>query len=382
MTINVENAPKFSDVISMHDLFSTDTIYQIIYQFVFQLTLAVTAPVRQNSDIYWLYLICALVIAVIVSLSQVRNLIVGQTRIDKLFNFLKLFISKHFSKSLWTHPSALLDIRYYLVNAVVFPCVFAPLALQNDTVVNALNYYYLSINSVLGLNLGSIKSMVSDSSWFEVASFTNLSFFFDISLKLVYTIAFFVAYDAGRFIAHSLLHDVKWLWEFHKIHHSAEVLTPFTSFRVHPIDLMIMVSVPAITTGVVTWIFHKYFSINIDFYTFLNLHIFISIFNCIDNLRHWNVWVTYPAPFDKWFISPAHHQLHHSADQEHWGCNRGFELAIWDRLYKTIIMPNKTPMNIKLGLGDGSELSWRTLPQLYLNPFKSIFKSLYSSLKV
>ena len=91
----------------MHDLFSTDTFYQIIYQFVFQLTLAVTAPVRQGSDIYWLYLLCALVIAVIVSVSQLRNLIVGQTWAEKLFGFLKIFNSKHFSTSLWAHPSAL-----------------------------------------------------------------------------------------------------------------------------------------------------------------------------------------------------------------------------------------------------------------------------------
>ena len=193
----------------MHDLFSTDTFYQIIYQFVFQLTLAVTAPVRQGSDIYWLYLLCALVIAVIVSVSQLRNLIVGQTWAEKLFGFLKIFNSKHFSTSLWAHPSALLDIRYYLVNAVVFPCVFAPLALQNDMVVNALHSYYLNINSVLGLSLGSVNSMVNHSTWFEAASFSNLSLPFDISLKLIYTLAFFIAYDAGRFIAHSLLHDVR-----------------------------------------------------------------------------------------------------------------------------------------------------------------------------
>jgi len=29
---------------------------------------------------------------------------------------------------------------------------------------------------------------------------------------------------------------VPFLWEFHKVHHSANVLTPITAFRVHPVD--------------------------------------------------------------------------------------------------------------------------------------------------
>ena len=41
---------------------------------------------------------------------------------------------------------------------------------------------------------------------------------------LAYTVLFFIAYDFGRFVAHSLLHDIPCLWQFHKVHHSAEVL--------------------------------------------------------------------------------------------------------------------------------------------------------------
>ncbi len=356
----------------MFDFINPETLYQIVYQFVFQLTLAVTAPLRSNSDIYWAYLLSALLLGLLVTASQHAQT-PSQTSTGEAqpFTFIKGFFNKHFSASLWTHPSALLDMRFYFVNAIVFPCLFAPIALQSPVVVDLLSH--ISNNWT---NWTSLSEVVQPSYW------TDLGVISTFAVKALYTALFFVAYDGGRFLAHSLLHDNKWLWEFHKIHHSAQVLTPFTSFRVHPVDLIIMVSVPALTTGLVTWLFICFVSKDINFYTLLDLHIFICLFNCVDNLRHWNVWLTYPAPFDRWLISPAHHQLHHSAAQEHWGCNRGFELAIWDRLCKTIITPSKTPMNIKLGLGDEDQTAWKTLTHLYWNPFKSLFKQVYTHHKV
>jgi sterol desaturase/sphingolipid hydroxylase (fatty acid hydroxylase superfamily) len=333
-------------------------IYDFIYRVVFQLTSAILAPITCTSDIYWIYLTSALLIGLVVAYRQ-RSL----ANRPSLGSFLTDFRANYFSKSIWGHPSALLDLRYYFVNAVIFSCLFAPIALQSSSITAALDHWASFLNHGTPMPFFDFKKM-GDS---------NIT---ALLLKAVYTIAFFVAYDAGRFIAHSLLHDIEWLWEFHKIHHSAQVLTPFTGFRVHPVDLLIMVSVPALTTGLLTWFFYSFVCADIDFYTLFNLHVLVGCFNFIDNLRHWNVWVTYPEPLNKWFISPAHHQLHHSAAKEHWGCNRGFELAVWDRLYKTLVIPSKEPEKIELGLGDGNDSHWRSLSQLYFNPFKALIHQL------
>ena len=347
----------------MPDFNNLTWIYEWVYQFIFQLTLAITAPLTSTSDIYWAYLLSALVLGVGVTYRRRTLASKEHTESFQSIGFWRSFQSIYLSKKLWGHPSALLDMRYYVVNAIVFPLLFAPLALQSQTVDHFLKVWFEKIIQITPANILTSGS------------------FEDIATKLVYTLVFFVAYDGGRFIAHSLLHDVKWLWEFHKIHHSAQVLTPFTTFRVHPVDLMVMVSVPALTTGIVTWLFHVTVSPEIGFYTLLNLHVFICLFNFIDNIRHWNVWVTYPAPLNKWFISPAHHQLHHSADPKHWGCNRGFELAIWDHLYKTAITPSVLEQDVKFGLGDGDDLSWRTIGQLYINPFKNLLIRGFTSTK-
>src|SRR5207302_2635125 len=107
-----------------------------------------------------------------------------------------------------------------------------------------------------------------------------------IAVRVCFTIAFFVAYDFGRFAAHCLLHDVPLLWEFHKIHHSAEVLTPMTTFRAHPLELLLMAWGPVITTGVVTVAFDAIMPGAINVYTFFGWHVAFFAFNLVDNLRH------------------------------------------------------------------------------------------------
>jgi sterol desaturase/sphingolipid hydroxylase (fatty acid hydroxylase superfamily) len=187
--------------------------------------------------------------------------------------------------------------------------------------------------------------------------------------RVVYTLLFFVAYDFGRFVAHSLLHDVPALWAFHQVHHSAEVLTPMTAYRAHPLDLLVMAWVPALLTGLATWVFNRLSEGQVGFFTFLGLHVLLWSVNLIDNLRHSHVWVTYGPVVGRWIVSPAHHQLHHSCEPRHMGCNRGFSLAIWDRLYGSLRMPEAKPETFRMGLGDGTEAGWHSVRRMYLWPF-------------
>ena len=90
-----------------------------------------------------------------------------------------------------------------------------------------------------------------------------------IGAQAVYTLLFFIAYDLGRWLAHTCLHDSKLLWEFHKVHHSAEVLTPATAFRVHPVDLLVTLSVPSLTTAPITGLFLYLYADAVTAWSFL-----------------------------------------------------------------------------------------------------------------
>ena len=321
--------------------------YDLIFRAVFHATKAVTAFLQRDSVLYWPFLISTLAIAWIAWRYYRASTNPGARK------SWRSFCDRHLGRSLWWHPSARVDYRYYIINAIVFPLLIGPFLFGDTTVVNL-------VNGVLGLTPGTAAGSVP----------------VNIAATVFFTLAFFIAYDFGRFVAHSLLHDVPFLWEFHKVHHSAEVLTPFTTFRAHPIDLLLMAWGGALATGLVTWLFHRYVNSGITFHTFLGLHVLIWAFSLIGNLRHSQVWLSYGKTLNRWLISPAHHQLHHSAEERHWGCNRGFELAIWDRMYGTLCVPSDEPEEFRFGLGDETDGKWRSVGRLYFWPFVLLIRGL------
>ncbi|HLN26019.1 MAG TPA: sterol desaturase family protein, partial [Patescibacteria group bacterium] len=75
---------------------------------------------------------------------------------------------------------------------------------------------------------------------------------------LILSGSLFLAVDCGIYLGHLALHRSPVLWEFHKVHHSAPVLIPFTGARQHPVDF-IVTSVTAgllvgVTVGLVGWL--------------------------------------------------------------------------------------------------------------------------------
>ena len=298
---------------------------------------AVLPFLQRQSPLYWPFVVSTILVAAAVWHS-------GRSDAQGHASW-REFRRRFLGRALWWHPSARADYRYYLVNAVVFPLIAGPALVTGAALAG-------SLHGALHPLLGAPRAGASGG-W---------------GMTLGFTVMFFVAYDFGRFVAHCALHDVPLLWEFHKPHHSAEVLTPLTAFRVHPVDLAVMFWGSAITTGLATWAFQWIAGASVGLYQFLGLHALLWFFNLLGNLKHWQVWISYGRVLDRWFISPAHHQLHHSAEPQHFGCNRGFELAIWDRLYGTIVLPRRGE-TFRMGLGDGTDGRWHSVWRLYFWPF-------------
>ncbi len=315
--------------------------YEATYYVVYHLVRALTAVRQGDSFLYWPFLASSLILAVIAQrVHALRRNAPGPTSVRALFG-----------ARLWWHRSARADYALYLGNALILPAVSGVL-LFSDSDVGRL------LEALSGPPPEPDHSAAALVLW-----------------RLAFTLAFFVAYDFGRFVAHCLLHDVPCLWEFHKIHHSAEVLTPITSFRAHPVELLIMGWGGALATGLVAWVFHRLAGGAITFYTFLGLHTLIWIANLVGNLRHSPVWISYGPFWGRWLISPAHHQIHHSREPRHWGCNRGFEIAIWDRIYGTLYVPSTQPESFRLGLDDDSAGRFR-FGTVYLAPFSRALRVL------
>ncbi|HEV7384017.1 MAG TPA: sterol desaturase family protein, partial [Phenylobacterium sp.] len=63
------------------------------------------------------------------------------------------------------------------------------------------------------------------------------------------TLVLFLAYEFAYWVDHVLSHRVPALWEFHKVHHTAETLSPLTNFRVHPVDTLVFANICGVMVG-------------------------------------------------------------------------------------------------------------------------------------
>ena len=179
-----------------------------------------------------------------------------------------------------------------------------------------------------------------------------------LAIASIFSVTFFIAEDASRFFLHFAMHRVPLLWRFHRVHHTAETLTPLTLFRVHPFEHMLYYVRGVVVFGLVSGFFIWLFGRNLAAFDLLGVGLFGFLFNLAgSNLRHSHVWLSF-GPFERWFISPAQHQLHHSRNHGH--LNFGSALAIWDRLMGTSL-PAGSYQRLSFGLNQPVPSFWRLL---------------------
>jgi sterol desaturase/sphingolipid hydroxylase (fatty acid hydroxylase superfamily) len=276
--------------------------------------------IEADRRIYWLYLASAIIIAL----------------------FFSQALKEQFSRSTLLHPSSLLDYRYFIVVSIIKVTIILPLMVS---VHDVILWFVTLLNSLFGYQL---RIRVSKE-W----------------LLIAYTLTLFIANDFTRYWLHRWMHQSSLLWRFHKLHHSAERLNPFTFYRVHPVENILFGIRYALTSGVVTALFIYYFGAGIGIVEFMGVNILLFIFLIAGaNLRHSHIPLSYGRMMERWFISPYQHQLHHSKEYTH--SNFGSSLAIWDRLFGTLV----TIKPKKLEFGLPNEVMCHSLLQALIKPFK------------
>ena len=178
--------------------------------------------------------------------------------------------------------------------------------------------------------------------------------------------------DGALYFAHYLQHRFPLLWEFHKVHHSAEVLTPITVYRMHPVDDLLSGSIAGISMGLAIGLFQTLYANGIGWYSVAGLNLGVIVFYLFGyNLRHSHIWLSYPPILSHFLISPAQHQIHHSVDPAHFGKNLGFIFAFWDWAVGTLYVP-KTREMVKCGVAGTEPKDFDAVWKLYCLPFRSI----------
>ncbi len=172
-----------------------------------------------------------------------------------------------------------------------------------------------------------------------------------VVIGAIWAAALFLAYELAYWIDHYLSHNVPVLWEFHKVHHTAEVLSPLTNFRVHPIDSLVFVNIVAICNGVMTGMLHWIFNAGPVPLDFLNYTVLIGLaVTVFAQLQHTHIWIALTGMPGRLILSPAHHQLHHSVDPVHFNKNFGNLVAVFDWAFGTLLIPTKQRQKLVFGV--------------------------------
>ena len=251
-----------------------------------------------SKRVFWPYLLASVVIAGVALAAHDRK------------HWWRGLYEKLLSPKLWLHPSSLLDMKLMASKSVIRALLFAPW-----------------IASAYGIALGVVRLSTTQ---FGPAHETGLG---ATEITLIYTVVLFVCSDFSRYALHRLCHEVPFLWQFHQVHHSAEVMTPLTLYRSHPVENLLFVLRGVVVTGLVTGVFFYHFGTQAVQYQLLGVNVFGLLFNIFGaNLRHSQVWLSFGATVERVILSPAQHQIHHSDDPKHFGSNYGSCLALWDRM--------------------------------------------------
>jgi len=282
-----------------------------------------------SKRIYWLYILSSILISLV------------------YLYFHKNERKLLFSRKYWFHKSTRLDFYYFFISHFIKVLILLPM-LFGVKEVAIFTYRFL---------LKNFGFYLSD-------NFTYMQ------IVLFYTLAIFIFSDLSRYFLHRFLHTNKFLWRFHKVHHSAKILNPLTFYRVHPLENFLFGLRYSLIIGIITGIFIYFFGAKFNLYSIFGVNIFLFIFSLLGtNLRHSPIKLSYFKYLEYIFISPRQHQIHHSV--KFYNKNFGGYLAIWDTLFGSLKLSSEAKIT-KLGLRKKEMKNYETVGGLLFSPL--IFK--------
>lgn len=258
-----------------------------------------------------------------------------------------------FDKKIWLHET--LKAEAYLL---LFSYVFIYYIMMGSAVVNSVAYAEVAYGLFDRMGLPYITREPT------------------VLAGVLYVIVLMLTFELSYYVAHLLQHRNRYLWEFHKVHHSAQVMTPFTSLRQHPVEILLHQILLVSFGGIVSAVFVYFFPSPTSFVVAATSNIIISVLMVFGNtLGHSHVWISY-GKLDNYLISPAMHQIHHSRNPRHYDKNLGFMLTCWDRLFGTAYIP-KEREELVFGLGPKEDRHYTTLYGLLIRPFVEVTKKIF-----
>ena len=128
----------------------------------------------------------------------------------------------------------------------------------------------------------------------------------------------------GAWLAHWTEHQVKWMWQFHAVHHSDQHVDTTTANRHHPGESVIrflFTMLAVLVVGAPMWLVFMYqaFSVLLSQFNHAN----IELPHWADRAVNWLI------------VTPNMHHVHHHYVLPYSNTNYGNIFSVWDRLFST-----------------------------------------------
>lgn len=155
-----------------------------------------------------------------------------------------------------------------------------------------------------------------------LAKIIVLDFTISFSTILLDTILLIVAMDFFMFCFHYAVHQFKWFYKIHQLHHTHIHTSVYSLFVLHPIETF--------GFGLIWLSLISLFSFNaISIILYLTLNLFYGIFGHLKTDLFPQFW--YKNKLTKWISTTKFHSDHHQNETH----NYGFYFTIWDKIFKT-----------------------------------------------
>ncbi len=256
-----------------------------------------------------------------------------------------------FPPAVYRHPSALIDYQLVLANRLLGPAsLFSGLLFRSASIASVAHATQQGLAILFG-------TVLTQAHW-------------TFATALAFALAMTVARDFVTFLTHLLHHRVPLLWAFHQVHHSAQVLTPVTVFRKHPVYNVLEYGMSILLIGPLQGVIALCFVGHAAPVTLFGANIIFALFHLAGaNLRHSHIWLSFGPWLSHVLSSPAQHQIHHSKAAQHANKNFGEVFSLWDWLFGTLYVPGRAPEMLEFGLaGEGAD-EHHSLWGVYFQPF-------------
>jgi len=144
--------------------------------------------------------------------------------------------------------------------------------------------------------------------------------------EAVAVIASVVVLDIVSYGWHRANHQLRWLWQFHQVHHSDPTFTVSTGVRFHPGELLL--SLPVRLSAVVV--------LGAPPESVLFFELIFAVANLVEHGD-----INLPARLERRLahvlVTPALHRRHHSKWVPELNTNFGTIFSLWDRCFRTFL---------------------------------------------